>query len=59
MAAVVEIVSLAEVAPEKSRRLFEAAAIFYETAHTKTFESPSVKEAYHRRWFGRYVDFSA
>jgi GNAT superfamily N-acetyltransferase len=57
MADVVEIVSLAEVAPEQQpRRLLDAAAIFYETANTKTFETPSAKEAYHRRWFGRYAD---
>jgi GNAT superfamily N-acetyltransferase len=57
MAALVEIVSLAEVAPEEQpSRLAEAAAIFYETANTKTFDTPSAKEAYYRRWFGCYAD---
>lgn len=57
MAAVVEIVSLALVAAEEQpRRMIEAAAIFYETANTKTFESPSAREVYYGRWFRRYVE---
>ncbi len=34
----------------------QAAEIFFETANTKVFESPSDRDDFYQRWFGRYLD---
>lgn len=31
-------------------------AIFFEASHTKSFESEAVREAFRRRWLGRYLE---
>jgi ribosomal protein S18 acetylase RimI-like enzyme len=44
---------------ELSKRCFligEAAAIFWETANTRSFETLAARDAYYRRWFERYLE---
>jgi GNAT superfamily N-acetyltransferase len=53
---VADIVPLTETdATERARLIREATQIFFETAHIKVFESPSVQEAFYERWFGHYL----
>jgi len=42
-------------AAERARLVGEATRIFFETAHTKVFDSPLVQEAFYERWFGHYL----
>jgi GNAT superfamily N-acetyltransferase len=54
---VARILSLPETeSGERPRLIEEAAAIFWETAYTRSFETLAAEDAYYRRWFGRYLD---
>jgi ribosomal protein S18 acetylase RimI-like enzyme len=55
--AAVHILSLSELEPgERPRILEEAAAIFWVTAGSPTFDSPAEGQAFYMRWFGRYLE---
>lgn len=51
------ILSLPETeSGERPRLIEEAAAIFWETANSRSFETLAAQNAYYRRWFGRYLE---
>ncbi len=52
-----DCVTLSACAPaERALRLAQAERIFFETAHTKSFDSAAAKRAFLQRWFGNYSE---
>ncbi len=52
-----DCVTLSECSPADGARLLaQARQIFFETAHTKPFESAAANRAFLQRWFGNYAD---
>ena len=51
------VLSLTEMdAASRMQVIGQATEVFFETANTKVFESPSVRDAFYQRWFGHYLD---
>ncbi len=51
------ILPLSEIAvPQRARAIEQATEVFFETANTTVFESALEKEAFHKRWFGHYLE---